>query len=148
MAATSGGSDAALEAQAPRVAMDFRIRNTNDLRQNRENGSPTGVAREALLTSVPLDTAVTMLCLAADLVARLGLGLPRLVYANTAMGIRQLRVMAGALVEFEDRQAAVEVLEVPEGQQAVMGWLTMACLGIEPDIENGSVHKLDVWYRA
>ena len=124
------------------VFVSFGVTNFSDVDPAAIVRRPPSETRMTALDEVLMDTGATHLCLPADLVARLGLGLGYATPVETATGTDVVRVFRNALVTYEDRSAVVEVIEVPLGRPPLLGAIPMEALGIEPDLRNRRVRKL------
>lgn len=124
------------------VFVSFGVTNFSDVDPAAIVRRPPSETRMTALDEVLMDTGATHLCLPADLVARLGLGLGYATPVETATGAAVIRVFRNALVTYEDRSAVVEVIEVPLGRPPLLGAIPMEALGIEPDLRNRRVRKL------
>ena len=124
------------------VFVSFGVTNFSDVDPAAIVRRPPSETRMTALDEVLMDTGATHLCLPADLVARLGLGLGYATPVETATGAAVIRVFRNALVTYEDRSAVVEVIELPLGRPPLLGAIPMEALGIEPDLRNRRVRKL------
>ena len=123
------------------VFVDFDVSNGYDLDRMADGTLPATEVRCIKVLRVPMDPTRLRLFLPAELIAALGL---RLGYEvpNESGGGLVARVFWNALLTFEDRTAAVEVVELPAGGSPVLGAIPMQALGIEPDLRQGRVRKL------
>ncbi len=124
------------------VFIDFTIRNSVDLHQAWAGQISPSAVHVRSMENVVMDTGATLLCLPEDVVAQLGLIFDREVTVHTATGASRLRVFSDARIEYEDRAAVVEAVELPVGSAPLFGALPMEVLGIEPDLQNRRVRKL------
>ena len=123
------------------VYCDFDVRNEPDSWAGQRAGSAPS-PREVHLQHIIMDTGASHLCLPADVIRRLGLPFGRDVHVQIPTGVVIRRIFRGALVVYEDREALVEVIELPEGSPGLLGAIPMEGLGIEPDLQNRRVRKL------
>ncbi|MBE9079282.1 hypothetical protein IQ241_18605 [Romeria aff. gracilis LEGE 07310] len=55
---------------------------------------------------------------------------------STATGIRTARIFRDAVINLCGRESAFECLELPGGQNALLGIIPLEALGLEPDLQN------------
>lgn len=130
------------------VFISFAVQNSSDIEKAEDHLISAAQVRNVELPNVLMDTGATLLCLPASVVARLGLRLDREVPVATATGTSTLRVFRHARVQFEDRAAVVEAIELPDGSAPLLGAIPMEGLGIEPDLQNRAVRKLPMDLRS
>ncbi|MGD1942153.1 MAG: retroviral-like aspartic protease family protein [Leptolyngbyaceae cyanobacterium] len=109
---------------------------TNRIDQaNAQNGLvPHDQIRSVELEDVLVDTGATTLCLPAETISQLGLELLREVQISTANGIGTARIFQDAKVSLCGREGTFECLELPGGQNPLLGVIPMEALGLEPDL--------------
>ncbi len=90
--------------------------------------------RSVTLDGVLVDTGATYLSVPADIVARLGLTILRELTIQTAAGPRRARLFRAATLSVMGREGTVDVLELPEGIQPLLGVIPLEVLGLEPDV--------------
>lgn len=90
--------------------------------------------RSVTLDGVLVDTGATYLSVPADIVARLGLTILRELTIQTAAGPRRARLFRDATLSVMGREGTVDVLELPEGIQPLLGVIPLEVLGLEPDV--------------
>ena len=98
--------------------------------------------RTARMQEVLVDTGALMLCLPADVIARLGIPLEREVYVETATGIASTRLFRQVRLQVADRQGNFECLETPIGTRPLLGAIPMEMLGIEPELSTQTIRFL------
>ncbi len=91
---------------------------------------------------VLIDTGAVMLCLPADLIARLGLPVEREVNVDTANGPAVMRLFSQVSLDVAGRHGLFECLETPTGTRPLLGAVPMEVLGIEPDVGMQSIRLL------
>lgn len=106
-----------------------------------------GIIAEAQIRSVTLedvlvDTGATTLCLPATIIATLGLELLKEVDVITANGITKVRVFQDAKLLLCGREGTFECLELPGGQEPLIGVIPLELLGLEPDLQNQTLRVL------
>ena len=89
-----------------------------------------------------VDTGATTLCLSSDTIAQLGLELLREVEVATANGVSKARIFQDARISILGREGNFECLELPGGQDALLGVIPLEALGIELDLQNQTLKVL------
>ncbi len=118
-----------------RVVVSVRVVNVDDARQAERGEIPISDVRSVILPAL-VDTGATFLCLPADMVNRLGLPFNRDRLSNTITGPMTLRVFGGARLEIDGRTCDVEVMELPEGRQPLLGQIPLETLDFWVDVVN------------
>ena len=98
--------------------------------------------RSITLKQVLVDTGATTLCLPSDLIRQLGLKLLKEVPVATAMGITTARIYRDATICLYGREGTFECLELPGGQDPLLGVIPLEMLGLEPDLKNQALRVL------
>jgi len=98
--------------------------------------------RSITLKQVLVDTGATTLCLPSDLIRQLGLKLLKEVPVATAMGITTARIYQDAKICLYGREGTFECLELPGGQDPLLGVIPLEMLGLEPDLKNQALKVL------
>lgn len=83
-----------------------------------------------------VDTGVAMLCLPIDLIEKLGLVERHSREVMTANGKAQRRVYSPVRIIVGDREADMNVMELPLGTPPLMGYLVLETLDLYPDPKN------------
>lgn len=96
------------------------------------------------LQNVIVSTKTTTLCLPADAIAQLGLKQLKEVYASSADGISKVRVFQDATIFLMGREGTFDCLELPEGSDAILGFVPIQTLGIELDLQNQTLKLLPI----
>lgn len=91
---------------------------------------------------VLIDTGATTLCLPAEIIARLGLRVQKEVDVMTAMGLDKARIYRDVGLSICGREGTFECLELPEGQNALLGVIPLEALGIEIDLKHQTLKVL------
>ena len=108
-----------------------------------EDGTiPSEQIRSLILNQVLVDTGATTLCLPSDLIHQLGLKLLKEVPVATAMGITTARIYQDAKICLYGREGTFECLELPGGQDSLLGVIPLEMLGLEPDLKNQTLRVL------
>lgn len=97
--------------------------------------------RSVVLSGVLVDTGATHLCLPSALIAALGLSVMREVSLSTAAGNHASRIVEGVRITVAGRSSIFDCVELPGGDQALLGVVVLESLGLQPDIIN---HRLDL----
>ncbi len=105
-------------------------------------GEMNAAVRSERVQDVLVDTGAVLLCLPADLIARLGLPVEREVHVDTANGSAVLRLFSQVSLEVSGRHGLFECLETPAGTRPLLGAVPMEVLGIEPDVGTQSIRLL------
>ncbi|NJN21718.1 MAG: aspartyl protease [Leptolyngbya sp. RL_3_1] len=103
---------------------------------------PPEDVRSLTLKNVLVDTGATTLCLPAAAIAQLGLDLLREVEVSTAVGLSKARIFQDAHLSLLGREGNFECLELPGGQNALLGVIPLEALGIELDLQNQTLKVL------
>jgi predicted aspartyl protease len=98
--------------------------------------------RSLTLANVLVDTGASRLCLPAEIVSQLGLTLAGEVQVKTAIGARKVRVFRGVSLSVEGREGTYDCVELPEGEDPLLGLIPLEDLGLEPDLQNQRLRLL------
>ena len=98
--------------------------------------------RSITLKQVLVDTGATTLCLPSDLIRQLGLKLLKEVPVATATGVTSARIYQDAKICLYGREGTFECLELPGGQDPLLGVIPLQMLGLEPDLKNQALRVL------
>ncbi|TRU35714.1 MAG: aspartyl protease [Microcystis aeruginosa Ma_MB_F_20061100_S20] len=90
--------------------------------------------RSLTLENVLVDTGATTVCLVPEVISRLGLQLLKEVDVATAKGIGKARIFRDATLIIAGREGTFECLELPGGQNNLLGVIPLEALGLEPDL--------------
>ncbi|MEM7649167.1 MAG: retroviral-like aspartic protease family protein [Cyanobacteria bacterium P01_A01_bin.70] len=136
-------SQVSLDAMG-RVLAKLTITNRID-QANAQNGLiPHDQIRSVELDDVLVDTGATTLCLSAETISQLGLELLREVQISTANGIGTARIFQDAKISLCGREGTFECLELPGGQNPLVGVIPMEALGLDPDRQNQRLRVLPI----
>ena len=119
-----------------KVLTDITITNRADQIMSSRGAMPSDQIRSVDLKNVLVDTGATTLCLPSDVVEQLGLELLKEVDVSTANGVSKARVFQDARLSLCGREGTFECLELPGGQEALLGVIPLEWLGLEPDLQN------------
>lgn len=123
-----------LEVPMGRVDTSLIISNRADQIEAERGLRDAEATRSVTLDGVLVDTGATYLSVPADIVARLGLTILRELTIQTAAGPRRARLFRDATLSVMGREGTVDVLELPEGIQPLLGVIPLEVLGLEPDV--------------
>ncbi|MFN0093663.1 MAG: aspartyl protease family protein [Dehalococcoidia bacterium] len=113
-----------------------RIRVSNSLDRLGAAPADWGPATDRVADVTGLfDTGATHLCLPASVIARLRLPRRETVVVVTARGISEIGLYDHCELTIDGRSRAVEVLELPEGVEPLIGILPMENMGIAIDVQ-------------
>jgi clan AA aspartic protease len=125
-----------------KVLTSLTIVNRADQILAEHNIIPTEQIRSVELHNVLVDTGATTLCLPAETIAQLGLKVLKEVDVATATGIRTARIFRDATVKICGREGTFECLELPGGQDALLGVIPLEMLGLELDLQRQQLRVL------
>jgi predicted aspartyl protease len=98
--------------------------------------------RSLTLENVLVDTGATTVCLVPEVISRLGLQLLKEVDVATAKGIGKARIFRDATLIIAGREGTFECLELPGGQNNLLGGIPLEALGLEPDLRSQKLRVL------
>ena len=98
--------------------------------------------RSLTLENVLVDTGATTLCLVPEVISHLGLQLLKEVDVATAKGIGKARIFRDATLIIAGREGTFECLELPGGQNNLLGVIPLEALGLEPDLRSQKLRVL------
>lgn len=103
---------------------------------------PAEEIRTITLDNVLVDTGATTLCLPIEVIDKLGLAPLKEVLTSTAAGYQRTRVFQDAKVSLMGRVGVFQALELPGGENPLLGVIPMEELGIEPDLQKQELKLL------
>ena len=95
---------------------------------------PAEQVRSVTLENVIIDTGATRLCLPAPIIAQLGLTVDEEVEVKTAAGVQKARLFKRLSLAVEGRKGEFNCLELPGGEDSLLGLIPLESLGLQPDI--------------
>ena len=119
-----------------KVLTSMTITNRLDQADASRGRIEASAVRSVSLENVLVDTGATTLCLPADIIEELGLELLKGVDVSTANGVSKARVFQDARLSLCGREGTFECLELPGGQEPLLGVIPLEWLGLEPDLQN------------
>lgn len=127
-----------------RIYIDIEVTNTDDLAlASREIITPDQV-RHFRLENVLVDTGATTLCLPAEMIRRLGLTRFQEEEVAIATGTAKIRSFESVKLKIGERSTTVDVMELPEGAEPLLGAVPMQRLGIALDVAGEAIQFLKV----
>jgi predicted aspartyl protease len=124
------------------VTTTLTVTNRADQLRVKEDRLPADRVRTMTIPDVMVDTGATLLCLPADVIARLGLEFKEEVPVLTASGPGTRRVFRDATLRIEDREADFDCMELDPGGPALLGVIPLERLGFEPDLRNRRLRRV------
>ncbi|MGH9767243.1 MAG: aspartyl protease [Blastocatellia bacterium] len=103
---------------------------------------PADQVRTVTLDNVLVGTGATTLCLPIEVIDKLGLAPLKEVLTSTAAGYQRTRVFQDAKVSLLGRVGVFQCLELPGGDNPLLGVIPMEELGIEPDLQKQELKLL------
>ncbi|MCC3404550.1 MAG: aspartyl protease [Microcoleus sp. PH2017_10_PVI_O_A] len=103
---------------------------------------PPEQIRSITIDNVLVDTGATRLCLPADIISQLGLTLVGEIQGNTAIGARQFRLFKDVSIAVAGREGRYDCVELPAGEEPLLGLIPLEDLGLEPDLRNQRLNIL------
>jgi predicted aspartyl protease len=97
---------------------------------------PTEQIRSLTLDNVLVDTGATRLCLPEEIIAQLGLTLVGEIDGHTVIGSRKFRLFKNVSLAIAGREGRYDCVEIPAGQEPLIGLIPLEDLGLEPDLKN------------
>jgi predicted aspartyl protease len=95
---------------------------------------PADQIRSVTLENVLVDTGATRLCLPASIIEQLGLPLAEEIDVKTAVGLQKARLFKRLSLTVEGRTGEFTCIELPGGQDALLGLIPLEELGLQPDV--------------
>jgi predicted aspartyl protease len=130
------------ETEMGKVLVDLTVINRADQVRAEDATITPEQVRLTQLVDVLVDTGATTICLPADVIKQLGLSLLKEVDVMTAMGIGKARIFRDATLLLCGREGTFECLELPEGQNPLLGVIPLEMLGLEPDLQSQTLRIL------
>jgi clan AA aspartic protease len=124
-----------IDTERGRVLPALTIVNRADEIRAEHGIIPATEVRAVTLENVLVDTGAKMLCLPTEAIAQLGLKVLKEVDVATADGIRKTRIFQDATLMICGREGTFDCLELPGGQDALLGVIPLEMLGLELDLQ-------------
>ena len=103
---------------------------------------PADQVRKVTLDDVLVDSGATTLSLPINIIQQLGLAPLREVLTKTAAGYQRSRVFQDAKISVMGRSGIFQCLELPGGDDPLLGVIPMEDLGLEPDFQKQELKLL------
>jgi len=97
---------------------------------------PVEQIRSITIDNVLVDTGATRLCLPADIISSLGLPMMGEIEGETAIGNKMFRIFKNVTLTVAGREGLYNCVELPIGQEPLIGQIPLEDLGLEPDLKN------------
>ena len=121
---------------AGHVTTTVTVKNLGDEILASQGFMPSEQIRSVTIENVIVKTRTNLLCLPADVIAKLGLKFEEEVGVQTATGIRIFRLFNDLVLTLQGRNAYSSCIELPEGESAILGLIPLEELGLRPDVDN------------
>ena len=131
-----------LEVKMGKVHTTITVINRADQIRAEDGTITADQIRSVTLNNVLVDTGATTLSLPAKIIAQLGLKLLKEVDVNTATGVSKAKIFRDATLCLCGREGTFECLELPGGNNALLGVIPLESLGLEPDLKNQTLRVL------
>lgn len=105
---------------------------------------PADQIRSLTLHNVLVDTGATRLCLPAEIISQLGLTPAGEIAVKTAAGTRTVRVFKNVALNIEGREGNYNCIELPGGEDPLLGVIPLEDLALEPDLQNQRLRHLPI----
>ena len=119
-----------------RVTTTVKVTNQIDEILAERGFIPVEEVRSVILDDVLVDTGASQLCLPAEVVSQLGLPFVQEIEVKTIIGTKTVRIFKEVTITIGEREGSFNCLELPEGEEALIGWFPLEGLGLEPDLAN------------
>ena len=103
---------------------------------------PSHQIRSITLKDVLVDTGATRLCLPANVINDLGLPLQGEADVKIAVGVQKVRIFRELSISVAEREGTFNCIELPEGNDPLLGVIPLGDLGLEPDLQNQCLRVL------
>ncbi len=116
-----------------RVTVAVRVENWEDRLRATRGEIPAEAVRKLNIEAL-VDTGATYFCLPAPIINQLGLVYRRERETKTIHGPFMMKIHGIASIEVEGRSCDVEVMELPEGRQCLLGQIPLETLDFWVDL--------------
>jgi len=103
---------------------------------------PPEEVRSITIDNVLVDTGASRLCLPAEIISQLGLTQAGEIEGSTVVGTRNFRLFQGVKLTIAGRMGRYDCIELPTGEEALVGLIPLEDLGLEPDLKNQQLRVL------
>jgi predicted aspartyl protease len=118
------------------VTTTITVRNLVDEILAERGFIPANQIRSVTIENALVDTGATRLCLSADVIEQLGLPLAEEIDVKTAVGIQNARLFKRLSLSIEGRTGEFTCIELPGGEETLVGLIPLEELGLQPDVVN------------
>lgn len=125
-----------------KVTTQITITNRLDEGMAEQGLLPADQVRKVTLDDVLVDSGATTLSLPINIIQQLGLAPLREVLTKTAAGYQRSRVFQDAKISVMGRSGIFQCLELPGGDDPLLGVIPMEDLGLEPDFQKQELKLL------
>ena len=115
-----------------KIIQKARLENSADLAAMRDGRLPRGKVR-SVEVELLVDTGAAMLCLTPKLVEQLGLHKTHERDVITGNGLVKRAVYEPVRIQILDREANMDVMEIPTGTPLLLGFLPLEALDLYPN---------------
>lgn len=115
-----------------KIIQRTRLLNSADAVASRSKTLPKANVREVEVDLL-VDTGAAMLCLTPDLIKSLGLRKTHVREVITGNGLVKRAVYEPVLIQIFDREADMNVMEIPPGTPPLLGYLPLEALDLYPN---------------
>jgi predicted aspartyl protease len=124
------------------VRTQITIANRADEIRAEDGSIASDQIRKVTIDNVLADSGATTLCLPSHIIQELGLAPLKEVLTSTATGYQRARIFQDAKLTVEDRVGVFQCMELPGGDQPLLGVIPMEELGLEMDFQKQKLKKL------
>lgn len=103
---------------------------------------PATQIHSVTLYNVLVDTGATRLCLPENIINDLGLPLQGEVDVKIPVGVQKVRIFRELSISVAGREGTFNCIELPAGNDALLGLIPLEDLGLEPDLQNQCLRVL------
>lgn len=98
--------------------------------------------RSLIVDNVLVDTGATRLCLPEEIISQLGLTLQGEADVKLAVGLKKVWIFQGLKISVKGREGTFNRVELPAGENPLLGLIPLEDLGLEPDLKNQQLRIL------
>lgn len=121
-----------------RIVTKIKVVNFGDVLFAQQGQKPIDDIRSIEMEAL-VDTGATLLCLPPAIIANLGLSYLVSRKAVTANGTVERKIFGGAQLTIMGRTCTVDVMELPEGVPALVGYIPLENLDLQVDPKGQSL---------
>ncbi len=117
------------------VTTTITVTNQIDEKLAQRGFIPTQI-RSITIENVLVDTGSTHLCLPADMILELGLPFQEEIEVKTVIEVKKTRLFKCVMLTVEGRRGEFECIELPGGEDPLLGVIPLEELQLQPDVIN------------